>query len=99
MTAPSSHESAIEFDHVSFRMNGRPLLQDLVLSVKLGETLVLLRRSGSGKKTTLNTLNRVLLSTAGFRRVNGVHTAQWDPIPLRRSIVLVNQCVGLIPCF
>ncbi len=99
MTDASSHESAIEFDHVSFRLNGRPLLQDLVLSVKQGETLVLLGRSGSGKTTTLKLINRLLLPTAGEVRVNGRRTAEWDPIRLRRSIGYVIQDGGLFPHF
>src|SRR3981081_461937 len=104
MTAPSSHERdierpAIEFDHASFRLNGRPLLQDLVLSVKQGETLVLLGRSGSGKTTTLKLINRLLLPTAGDVRVNGRRTTEWDPIRLRRSIGYVIQDGGLFPHF
>ena len=47
MTHASTAEPAIEFDHASFRLNGRPLLQDLVLSVRQGETLVLLGRGES----------------------------------------------------
>jgi osmoprotectant transport system ATP-binding protein len=90
---------AIEFDHVSFRLNGRPLLQDLVLSVKQGETLVLLGRSGSGKTTTLKLVNQLLLPTAGEVRVNGRPTADWDPIQLRRSIGYVIQDGGLFPHF
>src|ERR1700674_5885523 len=107
MTAPSSHgrdtesspieQPAIEFDHASFRLNGRALLQDLVLSVKQGETLVLLGRSGSGKTTTLKLINRLLLPTAGDVRVNGRRTAEWDPIRLRRSIGYVIQDGGLFP--
>src|SRR5258708_32771965 len=86
MTAPSNDGPAIEFDHVSFRLNGRPLLQDLVLSVKQGETLVLLGRSGSGKTTTLKLINRLLLRTAGEVRVNGRRTAEGVPIRFRRGI-------------
>ena len=99
MTAPPSHEPAIEFDHASFRLNDRPLLQDLVLSVKQGETLVLLGRSGSGKTTTLKLINRLLLPTAGEVRVNGRRTVEWDPIQLRRSIGYVIQDGGLFPHF
>src|ERR1700687_3336083 len=99
MTAPPSHEAAIEFDHASFRLNGRALLQDLVLSVKQGETLVLLGRSGSGKTTTLKLINRLLLPTAGDVRVNGRRTAEWDPIRLRRGIGYVIQDGGLFPHF
>src|SRR3981081_1184053 len=104
MTAPSSHERdierpAIEFDHASFRLNGRPLLQDLVLSVKQGETLVLLGRSGSGKTTSLKLINRLLVPSAGEVRVNGRPTTEWDPIRLRRSIGYVIQDGGLFPHF
>src|ERR1700678_1275078 len=90
---------AIEFDHCCFRVNGHMLLQDLTLSVKQGETLVLLGRSGSGKTTTLKLINRLLLPTAGEVRVNGIRTSEWDPIKLRRSIGYVIQDGGLFPHF
>jgi osmoprotectant transport system ATP-binding protein len=99
MTVPSNHGPAIEFDHAYFCLNGRQLLQDLVLSVKQGETLVLLGRSGSGKTTSLKLINRLLLPTAGDVRVNGRRTAEWDPIRLRRSIGYVIQDGGLFPHF
>jgi osmoprotectant transport system ATP-binding protein len=92
-----SDQAAIEIDHASFRIQGRALLHDLVLSVKQGETLVLLGRSGSGKTTTLKLINRLLLPTAGEVRVNGKRTADWDPIRLRRSIGYVIQDGGLFP--
>jgi|SRR5271165_2378600 len=99
MIASSSPEPAIEFDRASFQLNGRPLLQKLELSVKQGETLVLLGRSGSGKTTTLKLINRLLLPTSGDVRVNGRRTADWDPIRLRRSIGYVIQDGGLFPHF
>lgn len=99
MTSPPNHGPAIEFDHASFRLNGRALLEDLVLSVKHGETLVLLGRSGSGKTTTLKLINRLLLPTSGSVRVNGRGTSEWDPISLRRSIGYVIQDGGLFPHF
>src|SRR5271155_1563472 len=101
MNVPSSDlsttEFAIEFDRASFRLDGRPLLQDLALSVRQGETLVLLGRSGSGKTTTLKLINRLLLPTAGEGRGKGRRTADWDPIRLRRSIGYVIQDGGLFP--
>jgi osmoprotectant transport system ATP-binding protein len=99
MTPPASDGPAITFDHVSFRVNGRALVQDLTLSVNQGETLVLLGRSGSGKTTSLKLINRLLLPNAGEVRVNGRPTTEWDPIRLRRSIGYVIQDGGLFPHF
>jgi osmoprotectant transport system ATP-binding protein len=96
---PVAAAPAIEFDQASFLLNGRPLLQDLVLTVRRGETLVLLGRSGSGKTTTLKLINRLILPTAGEVRVNGLSTTSWDPIRLRRSIGYVIQDGGLFPHF
>ncbi len=93
----SSSKAAIEFDHASFRISERELLHDLQLSIKEGETLVLLGRSGSGKTTTLKMINRLLLPTSGDVCVNGKRTTEWDPIRLRRSIGYVIQDGGLFP--
>ena len=97
-TLPSSPaQAAIEFDRASFRIEDRELLHDLKLSVKQGETLVLLGRSGSGKTTTLKMINRLLLPTSGEVRVNGKSTSEWDAIRLRRGIGYVIQDGGLFP--
>lgn len=90
---------AIVFDHVSFRLNGRALVQDLSLTVNQGETLVLLGRSGSGKTTSLKLVNRLLVPSAGAVRVNGRPTTEWDPIRLRRGTGYVIQDGGLFPHF
>jgi osmoprotectant transport system ATP-binding protein len=99
MTGAPTLATAIEFDHASFRLNGRLLLDDLSLSVKPGEALVLLGRSGSGKTTTLKLINRLLLPTSGEVRVNDRSTSEWDPIRLRRGIGYVIQDGGLFPHF
>ena len=91
-------EYSIEFDHVGFRLpDGRPLLSDLTLKVRTGETLVLLGRSGSGKTTTMKLINRLLDPSAGEVRVQNKSTLAWDPIQLRRRIGYVIQEIGLFP--
>lgn len=99
MTTSASAGPAITFDHAFFRVNGRPLVHDLDLSVNHGETLVLLGRSGSGKTTSLKLINRLLVPSSGEVRVNGKSTTDWDPIRLRRSIGYVIQDGGLFPHF
>jgi len=95
----ASNAPSIEFDRVSFRLNGRPLLENLSLAVHAGETLVLLGRSGSGKTTTLKLINGLLMPVDGEVRISGRSTAKWDPIRLRRSIGYVIQDGGLFPHF
>jgi osmoprotectant transport system ATP-binding protein len=90
----------IEFRGVSYRLDsGRPLLCDLNLQVRRGETLVLLGRSGSGKTTTLKLINRLLEPTQGQVLVEGRATTDAEPIRLRRRIGYVIQEVGLFPNF
>ena len=91
--------AVIEFDRVFFSVNGRPLLENLSLSVSGGETLVLLGRSGSGKTTSLKLINGLLMPAEGEVRVSGRSTQAWDPIRLRRSIGYVIQDGGLFPHF
>jgi osmoprotectant transport system ATP-binding protein len=94
----SNDRAAIEFHGVSFALaDGRKLLANLNLQVKMGETLVLLGRSGSGKTTTMKLINRLIDPTEGEVRVDGKATVEWDPIRLRRRIGYVIQEVGLFP--
>jgi osmoprotectant transport system ATP-binding protein len=91
-------EIAIEFRDVSFTLpTGKTLLAHLNLQVALGETLVLLGRSGSGKTTTMKLINRLIDPTSGQVIVDGKPTVDWDPIRLRRRIGYVIQEIGLFP--
>jgi osmoprotectant transport system ATP-binding protein len=93
-----SPAAAIEFAHVTYRINGnRMLISDLNLSVRYGETLMLLGRSGSGKTTTLKLINRLVSQSEGQVIVDGRSTAEWDVIQLRRHIGYAIQEAGLFP--
>jgi osmoprotectant transport system ATP-binding protein len=93
-----SPAAAIEFVNVTYRISGnRTLISDLNLSVRRGETLMLLGRSGSGKTTTLKLINRLLGESAGNVLVDGRSTAEWDVIQLRRHIGYAIQEAGLFP--
>jgi osmoprotectant transport system ATP-binding protein len=90
--------TAIEFVNVSYSIAGnRTLISDLNLSIRRGETLMLLGRSGSGKTTTLRLINRLLEHSAGQVLVDGRSTSEWDAIQLRRHIGYAIQETGLFP--
>jgi osmoprotectant transport system ATP-binding protein len=65
--------------------------------VALGECLVLLGGSGSGKTTTLKMLNRLVEPTAGHVRLGGVDTRELEPHVLRRRVGYAFQQIGLFP--
>jgi osmoprotectant transport system ATP-binding protein len=93
-----SPAAAIEFVDVTYRINGnRTLISGLNLSVRRGEALMLLGRSGSGKTTTLKLINRLLAQSAGKVLVDGRSTTEWDVIQLRRHIGYAIQEAGLFP--
>jgi osmoprotectant transport system ATP-binding protein len=93
-----SPSSAIEFVNVTLRVpEQRVLLSSVNLSVRRGETLMLLGRSGSGKTTCLKMVNRLYTPTEGEVRIDGTSVMQWDAIKLRRRIGYAIQDVGLFP--
>src|SRR5207245_10951068 len=95
MDDSGTHDSAIEFRNVSYRLDGgRELLSQLNLQILRGETLVLLGRSGSGKTTTLKLLNHLLPPMEGEIRVDSRSTtAEWHVIQLRLMLGYIIQHV------
>jgi osmoprotectant transport system ATP-binding protein len=90
-------EPVIEFVDVHYAAGGRELISGLDMSVRRGETLMLLGRSGSGKTTTLKLINRVLEASRGHVRVEGRSVRDWNVIRLRRHIGYAIQEAGLFP--
>ena len=102
MSTPSEanlqRDTIIEFRNAAYRLeNGQSLLSRISLTVRRGETLVLLGRSGAGKTTALKLINRMLDPTEGEVRVEDRRTTEWNPIGLRRHIGYVIQETGLFP--
>ena len=93
------NEIAVEFREVSYTVNHRQLVSDLNFTVRQGEALVLLGRSGSGKTTTMKLINHLLIPSSGKVLVQGKPTTEWNPIQLRRRIGYVIQETGLFPHF
>src|SRR6478735_1724644 len=89
--------AVIEFDSVSCSRGSMPVLKDLSLHIRDGETLALVGRSGAGKSTALKLINRMLEPDAGRVVVDGRDTREWDTTALRRRTGYMLQEVGLFP--
>jgi osmoprotectant transport system ATP-binding protein len=101
LSQTQTDQPLVEFQGVSYGVAGMSslIVSDLNLTVRRGETLVLLGESGCGKTTTLRLVNRLLLPTSGEVRVEGQRTSEWDAIQLRRRTGYVIQEAGLFPHF
>lgn len=88
---------AVQFVGVSASRGGRPVLRDVSIAIKAGETVALVGRSGSGKTTLLRLVNRLSEPDSGQVIIHGKPATAWDPIELRRTIGYVIQDAGLFP--
>jgi len=70
---------------------GNPLLRDIHLSLKEGEKIVIVGRTGSGKTTLSNLLSRILEPPEGHLFMDGVEIHEITLETLRRSIGYVQQ--------
>ena len=87
----------LQLHAVTKKFNNLVVVEDLSLEIEPGEIFVLLGPSGCGKSTTLQLINRLLDSDGGEIFLEGVNTADIDPVQLRRRIGYVIQQIGLFP--
>jgi len=78
----------LRFDGVEFRYPGarRPVLRDLSLELRPGETLALTGATGSGKTTLLQLVPRLADPTAGSITLNGTDIRDL-PLPVLRGLI------------
>lgn len=96
---PSSPAPMIELDRVckSFDGGSEFAVRDVTLRVRAGEFVAIVGGSGSGKTTTLKTVNRLIDADAGSIHVEGESVAAIPGHLLRRRIGYVFQGIGLFP--
>ncbi len=82
---------------LSLQRNGRPVLQDVTLTVEAGEIACLLGPSGSGKSSLLRTLNRLTEPPPGTIFLDGQDITTLDVLALRRRLGMVFQKAALFP--
>lgn len=92
VTGPTSRESAVELDGVSFAYSdGQPVLEDVSFTVRRGTVTALVGPSGAGKSTVLALVERFYDSTAGTVRVNGIDVRDQPRDLVRAQLGYVEQ--------
>ncbi len=91
---PAPAPVAVEWKNVSFRYpgtGGTPVLQNVNLEVKRGETLAIIGATGCGKSTLVSMIPRFYDATEGTVEIDGVPIKECDLHALRQKIGYVLQ--------
>ncbi len=88
-------EGRIEFKHVSYRLDGKTIIDDVSFTVEPGQTVAVMGPTGSGKTTLINLLERFYDVSDGEILVDGANVKDWKLQQLRGGIGTATQDVFL----
>ncbi|QWF23087.1 ABC transporter ATP-binding protein/permease [Nocardioides sp. LMS-CY] len=92
LATPAVRRGEVAFEHVSFRYDeDRPLITDLSLVARPGETVAIVGPTGAGKTTLVNLVMRFYDVDAGRITLDGVDVAGMPRSTLRGQIGMVLQ--------
>ena len=88
-------DGSIDFENVDFSYQksgeGRPVLSDIDLHIRSGETIGVIGGTGSSKSSLINLISRLYDVTGGSVKVGGVDVRDYDVEALRREVSVVLQ--------
>ncbi|HSS44334.1 MAG TPA: ABC transporter ATP-binding protein, partial [Thermoanaerobaculia bacterium] len=82
---------AIRYENVTFTYGEEPVLRDVTLTIRRGETVAIVGPSGAGKTTLVNLLPRLYDPTAGRITLDGTDLREATLASLRGQMSLVTQ--------
>ncbi|MDE7266182.1 MAG: ABC transporter ATP-binding protein/permease [Lachnospiraceae bacterium] len=86
-------DGSICFQNVSFAYDkeGKPVLKNIDLEIKLGETIGIIGGTGSAKSSLVNLISRLYDVTEGTLLVGGLDVRKYDMEALRNQVSVVLQ--------
>lgn len=95
-TTLEDRPASLEFDNVSFTYEGRvPALREVSFSLTAGQNIAIVGRSGAGKTTLIDLVQRFYDPTRGSVRIGDVDLRELSHEALRNSTALISQEVFL----
>ncbi len=88
-------DGAIEFDNVTFKFQGKPVLEDISFEVEPGQTVAIVGQTGSGKSTLTQLVTRTYDVDDGRVLIDGVDVRDWNLDRLRSQMGKIEQDVFL----
>lgn len=87
-------DGSITFDHVDFsykKDSKEPVLKDVNLSIRSGETIGIIGGTGSAKSSLVNLISRLYDVTSGSIKVGGIDVRDYHMEALRNQVAVVLQ--------
>ena len=87
-------DGSISFKHVTFRYSDTaetPVLSDIILDIKSGETIGIIGGTGSSKSSLVNLISRLYDTDTGSVIVGGHDVREYDMDTLRNKVAVVLQ--------
>ncbi|MBE5827414.1 MAG: ABC transporter ATP-binding protein [Butyrivibrio sp.] len=87
-------DGSIVFDHVNFSYNrdsDEPVLKDICLDIKSGETIGIIGGTGSAKSSLVNLISRLYDVSGGSVKVGGIDVRNYSMEVLRDQVSVVLQ--------
>jgi ATP-binding cassette subfamily B protein len=87
-------DGSIVFDHVNFsykKDSKEPVLKDINLSIRSGETIGIIGGTGSAKSSLVSLISRLYDVTAGSVKVGGIDVRDYQMEALRNQVSVVLQ--------
>jgi ATP-binding cassette, subfamily B, bacterial len=82
----------VRFEDVGFAYEpGRPILREVDLTVRAGQTVALIGRTGSGKTTLAALVPRFYDASSGNVSIDGIDVRELERRSLRRAIGVISQ--------
>jgi ATP-binding cassette, subfamily B, bacterial MsbA len=89
--AVTGFSDSIEFKGVWYAYNNEPVLRDINLKIKKGQTVAIVGKSGAGKSTLADLLPRFMDSDQGYILIDGVDIRDLKIKDLRYLMGIVSQ--------
>ena len=87
-------DGSVDFEHVTFayqQRSGKPVLSDINLHIKSGETIGIMGGTGSSKTSLVSLISRLYDAAEGSVRVGGEDVRRYDIESLRDAVSVVLQ--------
>ena len=87
-------DGSITFEHVDFsykKDSKEPVLKDINLSIRSGETIGIIGGTGSAKSSLVNLISRLYDVTSGSVKVGGIDVREYHMESLRNQVSVVLQ--------